>query len=327
MALKDTILEILESNRDTYTSGQQLATITGVSRAAIWKAINSLKEQGYHIDSVTNKGYKFASSNNILSSGGIVSYLDKDLSCADIIVHKTIDSTNAESKRLALSGAKEYTVVVAEEQTLGRGRLGRSFYSPTGTGIYMSVILRPHMDLSSGVLITTGASVAVCKAIEKVTSFTPSIKWINDIYLNNKKICGILTEAISDFETGNIDSIILGIGVNVSTKTDDLPDDIKSTAGCISNDIEINRNRLTAEILNELKIIYDNLAPGSYISDYKSRSMLLGKDIFYIQNNEKKYCTAIDINETGGLVVKNTNGDITTLSSGEVSVRLNNKPS
>lgn len=322
MALKDIILQTLETHSDSYISGQQIADETGVSRTAIWKAINALRNEGYTITSVTNKGYQLAPGNNIISAEGISPFLISELSNANIIVHKTIGSTNAEAKQLALSGSPQFTVVISEEQTNGRGRLGRSFYSPSGSGIYMSIILKPEMDIESATLITTATSVAVCKGIEETTKASPSIKWINDIYINDRKICGILTEAISNFETGMIESIILGIGINVSTKINDFPDNIKDTAGSISDMENISRNRLIANILNNFYSIYTKLEPGSYIDDYKSRSMLINKPIYYIKNDTKYYATAIDITPTGGLMVKKDDNSIETLTSGEVSVRI-----
>lgn len=322
MSVKDTVLQVLEQNRNTFISGQQLADMSGVSRAAIWKAINTLKEQGYSIDSITNKGYRFNSNNDILSSEGIQPYLRPEIYNSNILTYKTLDSTNIKAKQMALEGAPEYTVIIANEQTQGRGRLGRSFYSPCNTGIYMSLILKPQMDIASATLITTASSVAVCKALENVTKTVPSIKWINDIYLNNKKICGILTEAISDFESGTIESIILGIGINVSTETNDFPEELRQTAGSISSSPTVNRNHLIAEILNQIYEVYTNLAPGSYIEEYKSRSMILNQQIYYVKNNIKYNATPIDITETGGLVVQKENGEIETLTSGEVSIRL-----
>lgn len=324
MALRDSILQVLEQNRDVYISGQMLADQLGVSRAGICKAIHTLISQGYRIDSVTNKGYRLSSENNILSTEGIRVFLCEQLYNCTIHVYDEIDSTNAECKRLALQGAEEFTIVVANSQTNGRGRLGRSFYSPSDTGIYISFILRPNLDLPSATLITTAISVAVCKAIEKITGLSPSIKWINDIYLNGKKICGILTEAISDFESGTVDSVICGIGVNVFTSDSQFPEELQSIAGSLFpvSGSALNRNQLAAQIVNEFYHFYKNLTSDSFMAEYRSRSAVLGKHIYYIKNGVKYYGTATDITQSGALVVIRDDGPTEILSSGEITLRL-----
>lgn len=261
--------------------------------------------------------------NDILSAEGIRTFLCKPLSGCEIYVHGEIDSTNAECKRLALNGSGDFTIVIADRQTSGRGRLGRTFYSPSHTGLYMSLVLKPKADLSGAVLLTTASSVAVCKAIENVTSLSPSIKWINDIYLNGKKICGILTEAISDIESNAVDSVIVGIGINVSTAAGDFPKELQDVAGSLSASGKVNRCRLAAEIVNQLYLLYENLDAAVFIEDYKSRSMVLGQPVYYIKNNVKYCATATGITSTGGLIVRNEDNSTDILSSGEITLRLN----
>ena len=222
MSSKSNILQILEKNRGTYVSGEELAQQLQISRSAIWKAISELKKEGYQIISVTNKGYCLSDATDVISAEGIGPYLTNG--SQDMIhVFKTVDSTNLVAKKMALEQAPHGTVVLAEEQTAGRGRMGRSFHSPAGSGIYMSFILRPNLTSNDAVLITTAASVAVARAIEEVTHIHTGIKWVNDVYMNGKKICGILTEALTDFESGGIESIILGIGINFSTAVSSFP--------------------------------------------------------------------------------------------------------
>lgn len=258
---------------------------------------------------------------NKIDSTNIKNFLINDLDNIDIYTFDSIDSTNTYLKNISSNIKNEFTTVVANEQTQGRGRLGRQFFSPANTGIYMSFIIKPDMSITDATFITTATSVAVCKAIENVTHLNPKIKWINDIYIENKKACGILAEAITDINSGNLAGIIIGIGINVNTTNDIFPENIKDIATALTISNKIDRNELIASILNEFHIIYNN--PQDYMEDYKKRSLILNKDIYYIQNGIKYYGTAIDFTENGGLVIIDNEGNKKTLTSGEISVRLN----
>lgn len=321
MSTKNTILEMLERNRDINISGEQLASSLNISRTAVHKAIKELREDGYIINAITNKGYKLSQQNDIISSEGIRVFLNKRIYIPNIFVYKSVPSTNQIAKQLALDGAKNGTIVIANEQTAGRGRMGRSFFSPPDSGIYMSIILRPNLSAQKGILITTFASVVVCYAIEKIFNVTPKIKWVNDIILNGKKICGILTEAVTDFESGNIEYAILGIGVNFSTKL--FPDNIKNVAGSLKNNEqdEIRRNKFIAEILEQIFLNFDIVDDGSFISEYKKRSIVLGKEIEVINGSSIIKARAIDIDKIGGLIVEFPDGKQQTLTSGEISIK------
>lgn len=325
MSLKHSVLQILEENRNICISGQQLANQLSVSRAAIWKAINSLKEDGYSIDATTNKGYKLFEENDLLSSEGVRPYLNKEYEDIPLIVHKTVVSTNLEAKKLAVDNATHGTVILSEEQTNGRGRLGRKFYSPAKTGIYMSVILRPKISITNAALITTATAVAVCRAVNILCKKDPKIKWVNDIFLDNKKVCGILTEAVTDFESGMVESIIIGIGINFKTKIDQFPDEIKEIAGSLYSfeTSEINRNQLIAGIINELFLQYRNLETREFLKEYKEYSLILGENIVFYENRKENFGKAIDIDNNGCLIVKTQQGEIKSLNSGEVTIRRN----
>ena len=208
MSVKSEILHILESNKGENISGQELADLLGVSRTAVWKAINLLKDEGYPIESVQNKGYSLSTSSDFLSSEGIRLYLNEEFRDIPLAVYKTIESTNTEAKLLAVQNADHGTIIVSEEQTKGRGRFGRDFFSPSESGIYMSIILKPKLNIENSVLVTTATAVAVCEAIDKFTDQEPQIKWVNDIFIGDKKVCGILTEAVTNFESGMMDSRI-----------------------------------------------------------------------------------------------------------------------
>ena len=321
--LKSKVLKVLEENKGRTVSGAEIAKTLNLSRTSIWKAINLLRDDGYTINAVTNKGYSLEDNTDIISKEGISLYLNKDFSNVDIYIYKTTSSTNEVAKKLALSGAKHGTVVISEEQTQGKGRMGRSFYSPANTGIYMSIILRPTLTAMDSVLITTSSSVAICDAIHKVTGIECQIKWINDIYINNKKIGGILTEASTNFESGTIDYLILGIGINFNNPKDDFPDNLKEIAGSLykGNSNGINRNMLCAEILNNILSIIPKIKDYDFISEYKKRSIILNQEIMYIRGGIYSKGKAIDINNDGSLVIKHDDGSIKILNSGEVSIR------
>ena len=310
--LKSKVLKVLEENKGKTVSGAEMAKTLNLSRTSIWKAINSLRDDGYTINAVTNKGYSLADNTDLISKEGISLYLNKDFSNVDIYIYKTTSSTNEVAKKLALSGAKHGTVVISEEQTQGKGRMGRSFYSPANTGIYMSIILRPTLTAMDSVLITTSSSVAICDAIHKVTGIECQIKWINDIYINNKKIGGILTEASTNFESGTIDYLILGIGINFNNPKDDFPDNLKEIAGSLynGNSNGINRNILCAEILNNILSIIPKIKDYNFISEYKKRSIILNQEIMYTSGGIYSKGRAIDINNDGSLVIKHDDGSI-----------------
>lgn len=324
MSAKDDILSILEQNREIPISGEALANRIGISRAAIWKAIHKLKEEGYQITATTNKGYCLTCNNDVISSQGIRPFLAPSNKEIPIFTYKTIDSTNHFAKKLSLDQAVHGTTVISEEQTAGRGRRGRVFYSPDGLGIYMSMILKLDMNVQDAILITTAASVAVSNAIERVTKTKTSIKWVNDLYKDNKKICGILTEAVNDFETGMIESIILGIGINFVQNEQGFPEDLQQVAGALYQNRPkgITRNQLCGAIINEILTTCNELPQRNFLTTYRERSMVLGKDIYVITHGDKKTAHAIDIDNNGGLVVQFSNGKKTVLNTGEISIRL-----
>lgn len=324
MSVKTELLSILEANREKDLSGEELAKKMGVSRTSIWKAVKALKNEGYEIEAANNRGYRLQESTDVLSEEGIRLELDKRYREFPIEVHKILDSTNVELKRRALDGAPHGLAMLAEEQTNGRGRMGRNFYSPAGTGIYMSVLIKPKLDGSDAVLITTAASVAVCRGIHKVLGIEPQIKWVNDVYLGDRKICGILTEAISDFEMGKIDSAIVGIGINY--RTEDFPDELKDRAGCLTAEGHVPRNKLVAAVLNEFWNIYENITEREFMEEYRRRSNVIGKEVRFLEKNEWYQGKALDIDDDGGLVVEcvcDTGEKVKrVLHTGEITIRL-----
>ena len=312
MALKEEVLKYLSDNSSEYISGEELAHSLGKSRTAVWKAIKSLQADGYRIDAVTNRGYMLDAGNDILNAQEIKKSLSFD---CRVEYYKTLDSTNNVAKRIIAEGEDDVLLVVGEEQTAGRGRQGKSFYSPGGTGIYMSLVVHPMIELQNAVTATTAAAVAVCRAIESLTDKKPMIKWVNDVYLDGKKICGILTEAVTDFETQTVSSIIIGIGINLTTK--DFPRDVQN-ASCLNADVK--RAELIGAVANELNRIV-NSGYGEFLEYYRAHSLVVGEDIVFIKNGVSTSARAVGIDDFGGLEVELADGTHYTLRSGEITVR------
>ena len=324
MSTKHRILELLEQNRGDSISGERLAGILNVSRNAVWKAVKELEKEGYSIEAVTNKGYRLSDQNDIVSIQGIKPFLSPQskLYAENIKIYKTLESTNKTAKEMAVAGAEHGTVIIADSQTKGRGRYSRSYFSPSG-GLYMSIILRPEvLNFENPTSVTAFAAVAVCEAIESISEKTPKIKWVNDILIDEKKVCGILTEAVTDFESGSLDWIVLGIGINVYIKTEDFPDDLQTSATSIFPNEKMFgvRNKLSAEIIN--RILGYDITPreAEIFRKYKNRLAMLGNQVTVIQNKIEYKAAVIDIDAAGHLVVKNENGEIITVSSGEIRV-------
>lgn len=312
MSVKQNVIALLEENRSKVISGQELANQLHVSRAAIWKAIKTLKEEGYNIEATPNKGYVLLENSDVLSKQGIAYYLTEEI---DIFSYKTIDSTNTQMKKLAINGGKNHSVIVSEEQSAGRGRFGRSFYSPAQKGVYMSVLLKTGDSLQNATMITIKTAVAVRRAIAKLYDIEVAIKWVNDLYYRGKKVCGILSEAISDFESGMIEAIIIGIGINVST--DNFPLEIASIATSLGLQ-EANRNQFIAEILNQLFAIIDEDFK-LVLNEYRMASCVLHKQITFNQKGEQFTGLVREINDLGNLVVSSNCAEM-VLTAGEVSI-------
>lgn len=323
MKLKDKVLEILEINRGQMFSGAEIARQLDVSRTAVWKAVKELRADGIEINAVTNGGYTIPKHEDSLSSQGILAILgDTDF---DIHTQKIVTSTNTVLKELAQDGTPAGYVLCAEEQTQGKGRLGRSFYSPADSGIYMSILLRPKINAQDSLFITTSAAVAVARAIEICSDnkVKPQIKWVNDIFIDGKKVCGILTEAAIDFESGGLEYAVLGIGVNITQPKGDFPSEIKDVATSVfdKDSKENMRNRLAAEILRQLSQMPDSFNSTAILEEYRERSMIIGKDVLAHFPNEIKPCHVIGIDERARLIIQFEDGEIQHLSSGEVSIR------
>ena len=322
MAVKDRVLKELEYNRGKFISGEDLAFSLGVSRNSVWKAVKNLQDQGHEIIGVPNKGYSLNEISDVISAQGIEKYLASQEGVFHIEVHKQVTSTNDFIKNLK---ASEGRVIVAQEQTGGKGRLGRSFYSPEGTGIYFSLLLTPTIPIDEATAVTAAAAVAVAEAMEKLAGKEVQIKWVNDIYINDKKVCGILTEGVFDMENRRLGQVILGIGINLMEPLEGFPSELIPSAGGVFKEGEApkdSKNLLIAEVLLRFWPYYKNLQGKSFLTGYRQRSMVTGKDILIIRGQETpRKAKALDIDENFHLIVESEDGEIEHLSSGEVSIR------
>ena len=239
LTVKDAVLQALEQARGTRLSGGRLAEQLGVSRAAVHKAIAALRESGLAIDAVTGEGYRLASDDDSLTAAGIDALLDTAVIGREILVEPSLASSNTTMKEQYLGRRHGFTLF-AEEQTGGRGRLGRTFVSPADTGVYMTILLHPTLPLSHLSFVTISAAIAVVRAIEQTAGFTPQIKWVNDVLMNGRKLCGILTEATIEGETGTVSSLVVGIGINLQPNPA-WPEEVQAVAGAISEDRKSTR--------------------------------------------------------------------------------------
>ena len=275
MSSKDKILEFLEENKESYTSGEAMAAALGLSRNAVWKAINDLRKLGYQIDAISNKGYRLSKGTDIISKQGILSYFNKDkadMLSDNILIYDTLESTNKLAKEKAISGSPNGSLIIAKQQSLGKGRRDHLFYSPEG-GIYMSIILSPDfLPTLDKDVITAYTGVSVCKAIEELCDIIPGIKPINDLFVNGRKICGILTESGIEYETGLVQWIVVGIGINFDTDVNSFPTDLQEIIGTLftPGHGSISKNQLIANIYERL-LNWDGLDENRIKDEFQRR--------------------------------------------------------
>lgn len=322
MTTKEKVLELFEKNKGIYFSGEELAKQLNVSRASVWKAVTGLRKDGYAIDAVTNKGYCLSEKGDILSAQGIMKYLPSEYQNMDIRVERETESTNAAVREYAEQGMQEGFLLVAGEQTKGRGRYGRTFFSPQGTGVYFSLLLRPKGVLAQqGTSLTAIAAVAMCEAVKELSGKPTGIKWVNDIYVNGKKVCGILTEASMGLESGMLDYVILGVGVNVYPPETGFPESLVDKAGIVFDEMQDDmKNRLIALFLENFGAYYLKQNEKSYIEKYKEYSLVTGKQIQVLSEYGKREAYVLGIDDDCRLLVEYENGERATLSCGEISI-------
>ena len=360
MSTKEKVLSMLaaQAGAGQAVSGEALAAECGVSRAAIWKAINALREQGLQIEGTTNGGYQLKDddifSDELFRQTFAAIY--PEFSESHIECFKEIDSTNTYAKRILAecgnlrdsSGAlteagKKYhkAIFIAEKQTAGRGRLGRTFVSPEKTGIYISVIYAPKGGITNPARLTACAAVAICRAIQNVvcklpegTSIEPKIKWINDIFIGGKKVCGVLAEGVANFESGLIEAAVVGMGINIKKNKSAFEGQLADVVGTLEDatSAKISRIDIAAEVAGQVLMIFEEDASSeaahkAIIKEYKEASFLIGREltVYPLIGDEKSSykATATDIDDNAGLIVTLEDGSKRTLSSGEVSLKSN----
>lgn len=322
MNTKQRLAEMLEMNESGYISGNAIAESLGITRAAIWKNIRLLQNEGYRIEAVQNRGYRLADDNDVVSESAVRRYLDADTDLFSPEVYQEVTSTNDLLKKQAAEAVTGHCII-AGCQTAGKGRRSRSFYSPAGTGVYLSMLLRPELSPEESTRVTTAAAVAACRAIEECTEAKPVIKWVNDVYINGKKVCGILTEASVSMESGGLDWAVMGIGFNVYEPEDGFPEEIRQIAGSITDIRQKDlRSRLAVSFMKHFYQICLDLMSPELVREYKERSFLIGKEVNVIKVDSSVPAYVLDIDNECRLLVRYENGQIQALSSGEVSVRV-----
>lgn len=320
MTTKESVLTLLEARQGSFVSGEELAGSLRLSRAAVCKAIKALRQEGCAIEAVTNRGYCLSADSDILSAQGVKKYLR---SYFQITAHPSVTSTNTLLRSLAEQGAPEGTVVIAGQQLQGRGRSGRTFYSPADTGIYLSLLLRPlGADARQTVTLTAAAAVALCQAVETVSGQSPQIKWVNDIFLEGKKISGILTEAAFGLESGAPEYVVVGVGINAYTPEGGFPPELAEIAGSLwEKPVADGRNKLAAAFLNRFWELYAAGDPAAFLEDYRRRSLVVGKDVTVIAGGTETPAHALGIDDSCRLLVRHESGETAALSYGEVRIR------
>ena len=319
MAATDDVLRILEARRGETVSGEGIAGQLGLSRAAVWKAVTALRDRGFGIEALSNRGYTLVSDRNRLHPETIRPHL-RTREALDLRVYDRVEgSTNDLVRGEAAAGAPEGLAVIADTQTGGKGRQGRSFLSPPGTGVYMSLLLRPVMAAEQAVAVTAAAAVAVCRAIEDLGGGPGEIKWVNDLLSRGRKLCGILAEGV--LREGKVQSVVLGIGINTAAETEDFPPELRETATSVylETGAAPDRAALAAALLRELDALAEAYPRGrrEVWTEYRARCVTLGKAVTLTDGTEG---TAEDLGADFSLLVRLPDGALRRLRSGEASL-------
>lgn len=320
--MKEEILRLLRS-ADGYISGQELCNRFGVSRTAVWKAINQLKEAGYEIEAQQNKGYRLMAAPDLMTEAEIKSLMHTEWVAKEVLYFDTIDSTNTKAQELAEKGYQSGTLVVADKQESGKGRRGRSWVSPSGTGIFMTLMIKPDINPNNASMLTLVAALAVAKAITSVTGEEALIKWPNDIVINGKKVCGILTEMNAQFDY--INHIVVGIGINVHNES--FPEEISQMASSLMIEAggkRFHRAQIIAETMSYFEQYYDTFLKtqdlSALVREYDELLVNRNKSVRVLDPKEPFDGKAMGITPKGELIV-DTWESRKLVSSGEVSVR------
>ncbi len=323
MAVKDIILEILRTHQDAWTSGEELSLRLKMSRAAIWKHIAKLRNEGYEIEASTRKGYQLRNAPPLLLPTEIRDGLKTSVwGKREIVYHPETASTNTDAKILATQGAPEGTIVIAERQTGGRGRLGRNWYSPRSRGIYISLIIRPHLSLQEAPILTPLIAVAAAEALAQETGLDVRLKWPNDIMVSGKKMGGILTEIGSEMD--EVDFAVIGLGLNVHRWR--FPQDLKGKATSLAFETtrRFSRAGLVRSYLDKLETVYERQkrwGSGPILQRYKALTAIVGKETAVDSGGRRLTGRVRDLDECGALVLEEADGKMTRVVSGDIHYR------
>ncbi len=317
MTTKTKILNMLEINRGGYLSGEKISGELKISRMAVSKTIQSLRENGYDIESRKHYGYALkGGKEDILNK----ETLDIAFQNSGITVYfiETTSSTNKDAKLLLSNGGKTPYLMTCSKQTGGRGRLGRTFSSPSG-GVYFSLVL-DGKDIASPDLVTVSAAVAIAETMENLTGIETSIKWVNDIYIRGKKVSGILTEGVINMEEGRLDKVVIGCGINLKTPLSEFPEEVREIATSFYPDgkSEVTRAEVIAETAKRIVSIQKE----DFLPLYRKKCFVIDRDVYVVKQDERFSAHAYGIDDSGHLLVRYSDGREEGLSSGEISIRL-----
>lgn len=320
--MKNEILRLLKTN-NTYVSGQQLCDYFKVSRTSVWKVIEQLKKEGYEIEAVRNRGYRLVSSPDVISEAEIKSLLKTKWAGCKVMYYDETDSTNNRAKDSGEKKGSHGTLFIADKQNAGKGRRGRAWESPAGKSIYMTVLLRPEITPDKAPMLTLVMGLSVAEGIRRVSGVKAEIKWPNDIVINKKKVCGILTEMATEIEC--VHYVVIGVGINVNQQH--FPDEIKEMATSLYNETgnTYKRSELIAAVLEQFEKNYEAFLKAGDLSDVKEvyDSMLVncGQEVKVLEPGNEYRAVAEGINKTGELIVTLPDGQKKNVFAGEVSVR------
>ncbi len=319
--VKDELLRALRGRTEPL-SGEELSRALGVSRAAVWKAVTALRGEGYVVEALPTRGYRLVEAPDVLRAAELSD--PRRVVGGEVVCLPRTDSTNDELKRRAMAGAPTGLAVTADEQTGGKGRRGRSFQSLAGKGLYLSVLLRPQVPLEIVSQLTAWTAVAVCQAIEDTSGVAASIKWPNDVLVEGKKLCGILTELGVEAETGSLSYVVVGMGTNVSQTREDFGPELEPIATSLAIlGTHVTRRELAAALLDRLDAMNAAFPARreDYLAEYRRRCVTLGRQVKLVRPDGETPAQALDVDDAFALRVRMASGAEETVSSGEVSVR------
>ncbi|MEH6941582.1 biotin--[acetyl-CoA-carboxylase] ligase [Bacillus sp. JJ722] len=321
--IRKKLLEAFAQAGDEFISGQKIAELTGASRTAVWKHIEDLRSEGYVLEAVRKKGYRIVSVPEKMSADSIRLHLKSKILGQQIYYYDSLDSTQKVANELANSTGVEGTIVVADEQTSGRGRLARQWHSAKGTGIWMSIILKPNIPIHQAPKLTLITAVAVVQGIKEITGITAQIKWPNDILLNGKKICGILTEMQA--EADGIHSVVIGVGINVNQLVEDFSPEIReiATSLLIEGGKTLLREEVICSVLTKLEDLYQNFQRDGFTSIkqlWESYAINMGKRITATTPQGRLTGIALGITDDGVLLLKDSKNEVHSIYSADIEI-------